>query len=800
MKISENWLRASTDLAGISRAELLQKLTAAGLEVEDCQTIAPEFSGVVVAEIVECEKHPDADRLRVCKVNAGGELLQIVCGAPNARVGLKAPLATVGAVLPGGFKINVGKLRGVQSFGMLCSSTELGLPDAILGLPEIDGLLELPASAPAGVDIRNYLDLDDAVIELKMTPNRSDCLSVRGLTRELCALFNRKPLLSASEHTLTVSTDAPINIVVQAPEDCPLYLGQSVRGIDARAQTPAWMRERLVRSGLRSIHPVVDITNYVLLETGQPMHAFDLAKLSSQIVVRRAHGGEQIHLLNEQTISVDERFLLICDATDDSSRPLAVAGVMGGFDSRVTDSTQDIFFEAAHFTPAAIMGRARLLGLHTDSSHRFERGVDPNLPEIALARAVQLVLEICGGQAGAVCRAGQAASGQPSAEILLRRSRLDALLGLSVASERVEHILSDLGFAVRSEAAGWWVAPHSARFDIEIEEDLIEEIARVFGYDAIPTQLPSLRLTPLVNSESVRPEADLRRILSARDYQEAITFAFTSSVELQHFGLSGHPIKNPLSSDIDVMRPSLLPNLLGAVSQNRRHQLERVRLFELGVVFLQDGQHEPARIAAAAIGSALPEQWGNVERAVDFFDLKADLEALFGPRSALLSYERFVPPHTPEFLHPGRSAQVRLDGRQIGLIGELHPALASRLDIPGVLVFELDLAALRAQSLPKAKPLSKFQWARRDLAVVLDEAVHFSQLRDCVQRACGEKLLSLDCFDVYRGAGLPEGQKSLAINLILHDFSRTLSAEEVEQMMQVVIASIGTELGGVLRS
>lgn len=795
MKISENWLRASTDLAGISRAELLQKLTAAGLEVEDWQTIAPEFSGVVVAEIVECEKHPDADRLRVCKVNAGGELLQIVCGAPNARVGLKAPLATVGAVLPGGFKISVGKLRGVQSFGMLCSSTELGLP------AENDGLRELPVDAPVGQDIRAYLDLDDAVIELKMTPNRSDCLSVRGLTRELCALFNRKPIASPFQSAVSVSsTDAPLKIVVQAPEDCPLYLGQSVRGINARAQTPAWMRERLVRSGLRSIHPVVDITNYVLLETGQPMHAFDLAKLSTQIVVRRAKVGEQIQLLNEQTISVDERFLMICDASEETSRALAVAGVMGGLDSRVTDSTQDIFFEAAHFTPAAIMGRARQLGLHTDSSHRFERGVDPKLPELALARAVQLVLEICGGQAGAVCRAQTETAGKAGAEILLRRSRLDALLGLSVPSQRVEQILSDLGFAVRPDSADWWVTAYSARFDIEIEEDLVEEIARVYGYDAIPTQLPSLRLTPLVNSESVRPESDVRRILSARDYQEAITFAFTSSVELQYFGLSGHPIKNPLSNDIDVMRPSLLPNLLGAVSQNRRHQLERVRLFELGVVFLQDGQHEPARIAAVAIGSALPEQWGSIERAVDFFDLKADLEALFGPRAMLLSYERFAESHAPTFLHPGRSAQIRLGGQDVGLIGELHPALAARLDIPGVVVFELDLAALRAQSLPKAQVLSKFQWTRRDLAVVLAESVNFAQLRDCVQRVCGDKLLSLHCFDVYRGAGLPEGQKSLAINLILHDFSRTLSAEEVEQMMQVVIASIGTELGGVLRS
>jgi phenylalanyl-tRNA synthetase beta chain len=786
MKISELWLRESVDLSGISRAQLLEKLTAAGLEVEGCDAVVPAFSGVVVAEIIECVRQPDSDKLRVCKVNAGAELLQIVCGAANARVGLKAPLAQVGAVLPGGVNIKVGKLRGVESFGMLCSRTELGLP------ADIDGLLELPADAPVGASIRDYLQLEDAIIELKMTPNRSDCLGVVGLTRELCALFNRGSLRQVPPVQVPMLSETR-TILLADPEGCPRYLGQIVRGINSKATTPIWLQERLRRSGIRSIHPVVDITNYVLLEFGQPMHAFDLSALQGEITVRRAHAGEKLKMLDEQIATLDEKFLVIAD----QQKALAIAGVMGGFDSRVSAESCDIFFEAAHFAPSMIMGRARALGLHTDASHRFERGVDPNLPDAALARAIELTLLICGGEAGPICRA-EATSHLPVPTLVaLRRAKLDELLGHCVPNARVEAILRDLGFAVTTAAYGWQVRAHSARFDIAIEEDLIEEIARVHGYDAIPTRLPTLQLQPLAAPESEQALGDLRRVLLARDYQEAITFAFTSSVGLQLFGLSGHPIKNPLSAEIDVMRPSLLPNLLTAVAQNQRRQLDRVRLFETGVVFLADGTQEPSKIAGVAIGHANNEQWGESSRAVDYFDVKGDIEAL--AQTGKLTFAPFS--IGPAFLHPGRSAQVFIDAKPAGLLGQLHPAVVKSLDLRSApIVFELDLVLLRQASVPKAKALSKFPSSRRDLALVLQEQISFAAVQACARKACGPTLMQLDCFDLYRGAGLQVGHKSLAISLILQDFSRTLSDDEVEASVQRVIAAIGAELNGVIRS
>ena len=796
MKISEFWLRESVDLSGISRAQLLQKLTAAGLEVEDCVEVAPAFSGVLVAEIVACEKHPDADKLRVCKVSIGtSELLQIVCGAPNARVGLKAPLATVGSVLPGGLQIKIGKLRGIESFGMLCSSTELGLPAGV------DGLYELPAEAPVGTSIRDYLALDDAVIELKMTPNRSDCLGVLGLTRELCALFNRKPIGIPANVVTPIISDA-LEIVLEDSMGCPRYLGQVVKGIDPAAVTPIWLQERLRRCGIRSIHPVVDITNYVLLEFGQPMHAFDLTALSGKVTVRRAHLDESLKLLDEQTVALDPSFLVIAD----SEKALAIAGIMGGFDSRVTSASADIFFEAAHFSPEVIMGRARTLGLHTDASHRFERGVDAALPEAALARATSLLTQICGGQVGPVFRA-ENLDHLPSANVVsLRRSKLDEVLGVTVADATVEAILRDLGFSLTSQIADqaqdtiWRVSPHSGRFDISIEADLIEEIARVFGYDQIPVRLPSLRLSPLATHESQRPSGDLRRLLCVRDYQEAITFAFTSGVALQAFGMLGHAIKNPLSAEIDVMRPSLLPNLLTALAQNQRRQQDRVRLFELGVVFLDRGRSEPSRIAGVAVGLSTSESWGTPSRVIDYFDVKGDLDALL-LGTGVARYVAFDDGAAPIYLHPGRSAQVFLGELDIGVIGQLHPALIKTLDLRGApVVFELDLAAVRDAHVPKAQGLSKFPSSRRDLAVVLNESVSFDALKACAVAAAGEMLSELDCFDVYRGAGLPEGCKSLAISLILQDFSRTLGDEEVEASVQRVIAAVAAELGGFIRS
>ena len=787
MKISENWLRECVDLSGISSTELLDKLTAAGLEVESVTAVAGIFDGVVVGEIIECQQHPDADRLRICKVNAGlDQLLQIVCGAPNARVGLKAPLALIGANLPG-LVIKLGKLRGVDSFGMLCSGAELGLPALQ------DGLFELPVGAPVGQDLRRYLDLDDKIVELKMTPNRSDCLGLIGLTRELCALFDR-PALAKVHNQQTPQISATIATGIEAPNACARYAAAVVLGIEPASKTPLWMSEKLRRSGIRSIHPVVDITNFVMLETGQPMHGFDADLLQGAISVQFANAGEQLELLDGQTVTLNSEILTIRDAAG----PLAIAGIMGGARSRVTDATRNIVFEAAHFAPSAIMGRARALGLHTDSSHRFERGVDPALPEIALARAVALLLDICGGQAGPLeCSVGTAAPAQPV--VALRRRYLDAILGLAIAPTSVTAILTALGFTVRFDESAeiWHAQAPSARFDIAIEADLAEEVARVYGYEHIPTTLPTLALAPETQAEKVAAGVEIRQSLLARGYQEAITFAFTSKALLDTWALQGHAIKNPLSSDIDSMRPSLLPNLMQAIVYNQRRQLDRVRFFEIGVIFQDRGLLEKNMLAGVITGDASAEQWANISRAADFYDLKGDVEALvsgakFEGAGADVSL--------PSYLHPGRSASVIVEGRCVGFLGELHPELKRTLDVRGaVLMFEIELAAVQARKITHAASISKFPSIRRDLAFVVTEATSWHALQECVNESAGSALITLACFDVYRGAGLPALHKSLAISLIFQDISRTLSEQEIDAAIAKIIQAVQAKLGGELR-
>ena len=787
MKISENWLRECVDLSGISSTELLDKLTAAGLEVESTTAVAGIFDGVVVCEIIECQQHPDADRLRICSVNAGlDQRLQIVCGAPNARIGLKAPLAIIGANLPG-LVIKLGKLRGVESFGMLCSAAELGLP------AEQEGLFELPADAPVGQDLRRYLALDDQIVELKMTPNRSDCLGLIGLTREICALFDR-PARIKSEIHLEPQISASIAIRIDAPEACASYASATVQGIETSAKTPLWMKEKLRRSGIRSIHPVVDITNFVMLETGQPMHGFDADLLQGAISVRFANAGEQLQLLDGQTITLNPEILTISDAAG----PLAVAGIMGGIRSRVTDATANVVFEAAHFTPSAIMGRARGLGLHTDSSHRFERGVDPALPQIALARAVSLLLEICGGKAGPL-QMCDGATVPEQANVLLRRSYLNAILGLSIPDANVTAILKALGFSVCFDESTetWHTQAPSARFDIAIEADLAEEVARVYGYEHIPTTLPVLALAPETQVENVASSIEIRHALLARGYQEAITFAFTSATLLSAWGVQGHAIKNPLSSDIDSMRPSLLPNLMQAVIYNQRRQLDRVRFFEIGVSFHDHGLVEKNQLAGVVTGNASAEQWASGNRAADFYDVKGDLEALVaGAHFESVSADA----KAPSYLHPGRSAGVIVDGRCVGYLGELHPELKRTLDVRGsVFVFELELAAVQARQITHSSCISKFPSVRRDLAFVLAESVTWNALQDCVTASAGSALNTLACFDVYRGVGLPALHKSLAISLIFQHISRTLSEQEIEAAITSVIAAVQVTLGGELR-
>lgn len=788
MKISEAWLRSLVDLDGIGRQQLLDGLTAAGLEVESAEAVAPRLDGVVVARIETAEPHPNAAKLQVCRVNAGGpELLQIVCGAPNARAGLVAPLATLGTVMPGGLEIKAAQLRGVDSQGMLCSAAELGLDS------DASGLLELPEDWRPGTTISDALRLDDVSIELKMTPNRSDCLGARGLARELSAIFVR-PLLESPLGAITLAANDRLPIRLEAGAACPRYLGRAIVGLDATARTPLWMQERLRRSGLRSIHPLVDITNYVLLETGQPMHAFDLDKLVGGIQVRDGAPGETLELLDGRTVAIGPEFVVIAD----DAGAVALGGVMGGARTRVTDTTTRVFFEAAHFAPAAIMGRARKLGLVTDAAHRFERGVDPQLPGIAIELATMLTLAILGGGAGQVCAAERAADLPQLPVIRLRQQRLEQLLGIRVPGTQVEVLLSRLGCRLTESTDGWTVQPPSARFDLAIEEDLVEEIARLVGYEQIPAISPAGALVARSRHEPVTPLADLRRRLVARDYHEAVTLAFTTrAAQTDIVGVDAQlaALSNPLSADLEVMRASLLPGLLAALGHNQRRQQSRVRLFETGRVFLAGGQSEVERFAGVVCGTADAVQWGRAARVVDFHDVAGDLQALAGPRRAL----RLEPAQCP-WAHPGRCASVLLDGAVAGEIAQVHPLLAERLGLSGeVYGFELDLRSLSHFPLPRAIDISRFPSVRRDLALVLQEDISFAAVEQVLREAAGSQLAGVELFDIYRGAGLPDGSRSLAIGLIFQEHSRTLTDAEVDRLIACCVDRIGNALGGSLR-
>ncbi|HEY2622142.1 MAG TPA: phenylalanine--tRNA ligase subunit beta [Dyella sp.] len=789
MKFSENWLRELVEIQA-DRAVLAHALTMAGLEVEELTPLGEGLDGVVVAEIIGAEKHPEADRLQVCKVSVGqGEPLQIVCGAPNARVGLKVPLATVGATLPGGIAIKAAKLRGVESFGMLCSAKELGI-DA-----DASGLLELPADAPVGRPLAAYLGLPDASIELKLTPNRPDCLGLFGLAHDVAALFGSHVKVG-EQSAAPVSSDALRGIRLEAGADAPRYLGRIVEGIDPKAHTPLWLAERLRRAGLRPISAVVDVTNYVMLELGQPLHAFDNDKLHGDIVVRHARAGETLKLLDGSEAKLDEGFVLIAD----EQNSLAVAGVMGGFDSRVTDDTHNIFFEAAHFAPAAIMGRARKLGMHTDASHRFERGVDPALPRRALERATELLLSIAGGKAGPVLAAENLADLPKPATVVLRRARLKRVLGIEVADAEVARIFTALGMQVVSQADGWQVTAPSSRFDIEREEDLIEEVARIHGYDNIPTHTPAGALTLAAEPEGRLNELAVREQLAARGYYEAVNLAFVGNDLLQRWGMTEQlvALANPLSADLAVMRPSLLPGLIEALSHNRARQQERVRLFELGRTFQiapaaaasKEAPTETPSLAIVACGTAHPEQWGEATRTLDFHDLKGDLDALIAwggePQRWAVHADGL-----PGWLHPGRGARVTRDGVTAGYLGALHPQLAKVLDLGAdVHVLELALDPVLARRLPEAKPVPRFPSVRRDIAMDLPEAVSWSQIEQVIRATLGGQLKELRLFDRYSGKGVEAGRKSLAMGLILQDDSRTLTDDDADRYVREAVAAL----------
>ncbi len=783
MKFSENWLRELVTIDA-DRAALVHALTMSGLEVEEVTPLGDGLDGVVVAEIVAATKHPEADRLQVCTVDAGqGAPLQIVCGAPNARVGIRVPLAMVGATLPGGIQIKAAKLRGVESFGMLCSAKELGI-DA-----DASGLLELPSDAPIGKPLAAYLGLPDASIELKITPNRPDVLGLQGLAHDVAALFgSRVEAIGATDAAVTIDTAREVRL--EAGADAPRYLGRVIEGVDAKARSPLWLAERLRRAGIRPISAIVDITQYVMLELGHPLHAFDNGTLNGAVVVRHAADGERLKLLDGNEAKLDASFVVIAD----EARPLAVAGIMGGFDSRVTDATQNIFLEAAHFAPSAIMGRARKLGLHTDASHRFERGVDPALPKRAIERATQLLLEIAGGKAGPVTVAERPEDLREHAPVMLRHARLRRVLGIDVAASEVARIFVALGMGVVEVADGWRITPPTSRFDIEREEDLIEEVARIHGYERIPTHVPAGEIALRAEPEARLTEMALRDQLAARGYFEAVTLSFVNADLLRTWGVDRDAVAlaNPLSADLAVMRTSLLPGLVEALRHNRARQQDRVRLFEVARSFHATGAapDEIGRVAVVASGGARAEQWGEPSRPVDFFDLKGDLDALIA-HTGEPSRWSVDATDLPSWLHPGRGARVLRDGQAAGYLGALHPALAKALDLgPDVHVMELALEPLLARRLPSAGAVARFPAVRRDIAVELPEEVSWAAVEAAVRGALGDVLKEIRLFDRYAGKGIDEGRKSLAMGLILQDASRTLTDDDADARVADAVGAL----------
>ena len=785
MQFSEAWLKSLVD-PKLPTPQLGHLLTMAGLEVEALEPAAPAFSGVVVAEILSAEKHPNADRLQVCQVRIGeGEPLTIVCGAANARAGLITACARVGAQLPGDFQIKQAKVRAVESFGMLCSAKELGLS------PEASGIMELAADAPVGAELRDWLALDDHLITLKLTPNRGDCLSLLGIAREVAALTDT-PLATVDCAAVPATLPDRHAVVIEHEGGCPSYCGRVIRGIDPKAKTPEWMVRRLERSGLRAIHPVVDVTNYVLLELGQPMHGFDLARLQGPIRARLARNGEKLDLLNGQAIELAADALVIAD----DSGPLALAGIMGGVSSAVTEATADIFLEAAHFAPDAIAGRARRYGLSTDSSHRFERGVDPALPTRAMERATRLILEICGGQCGPVLVVGPGVAAP--AAVIFRPGRARKILGFDLDDGAMLAILDRLGMKREAEGEHVLVTPPSQRFDITREVDLIEEVARVHGYDAIPAVVLRGAHAMLPAGEGARTTHDLKKLMVARGYQENITYSFTSDEVDGDFRAQGLPLPllNPIASQMGVMRGSLMGGLVQSLRHNLNHGQERLRVFEVGRAFITAGaDHQPLRIAALAYGASQPEQWGLKSRAVDFFDLRADLDALLHPAQA-----EYRPVAHPS-LHPGQCAQVWVEGVAIGWIGALHPRLTQKYGFARApVLFEIDTANLIHRGAPQYQGLPRFPAVRRDIAVMVDAKLALGDILARVKAASPALLADIACFDVYQGQGVEDGKKSLAFKMLLQHTEKTLTDSEIDSAVAEVLEILSRHFNAMLRS
>lgn len=795
MKFSENWVREWVN-PSISTEQLCDQITMLGLEVDGVEKVAGDFTGVVVGEVVECAQHPDADKLRVTKVNVGGDrLLDIVCGAPNCRQGLKVACATEGAVLPSDFKIKKTKLRGQPSEGMLCSFSELGID------VDADGIIELPLDAPVGTNLREYLDLDDKAIEISLTPNRADCLSIAGVAREV-GVVNKQVVNQPHFDAVPATISDKVQIELKAPEACPRYLLRVVKNVNVKAQSPIWLQEKLRRCGIRSIDPIVDITNYVLLELGQPMHAFDASKVSQPVQVRLANNGEELVLLDGTTAKLQSNTLVIADQTG----PLAMAGIFGGQTSGVdAETTKDVILEAAFFAPLAIAGRARQYGLHTDSSHRFERGVDFTLQRHAIERATALLLEICGGEAGEICEVVSEQYLPKVNEVTLRREKLDSLLGHHIETETVTEIFERLGFAVKYANDVWTVISASWRFDIEIEEDLIEEVARIYGYNSILNNAPLAHLRMREHKES---DLDLSRIKTAlvdADYQEAITYSFVDPKvqTLLHPEIEALVLPNPISVEMSAMRVSLLSGLLGAVLYNQNRQQNRVRLFETGLRFVPDanaefGVRQEFVLAGVITGTAKSECWTGKAETVDFFDLKGDLESILS-LTEVGNRVKFVA-KAYSALHPGQSASIELDGKEIGFIGTIHPLIAQKLGLNGkAVVFEILWDAIANRRVVQAKEISKFPANRRDLALVVADNVPAGDIIEACKQAGGEKLTQVNLFDVYQGIGVASGHKSLAISLTIQDNEKTLEDDEINAVISAVLNEVKQRFNAELR-
>lgn len=794
MKFSELWLREWVNPA-LTSEQLSNQITMAGLEVDGVEPVAGKFNGVVVGEVVECQQHPNADKLRVTKINVGGErLLDIVCGAPNCRQGLKVAVATVGAVLPGDFTIKAAKLRGEPSEGMLCSFSELGID------VESEGIIELAADAPVGQDIRDYLQLDDNTIEISVTPNRADCLGIMGIARDV-AVANGMTLTTPVITPVVATSDRQFPIEVVAADACPRYLGRVIENIDINAPTPLWMQEKLRRCGIRSIDAMVDITNYVLLERGQPMHAFDLATLNEKIIVRHATAGETLTLLDGNEVTLSDDVLVIAD----QHKALAMAGIFGGEESGITSTTQHVLLECAYFAPLAITGRARRFGLHTDASHRYERGVDPAGQYAAMERATELLLAICGGEAGPIVEASHEQSLPKPATITLHRHKLDRIIGHVIADETVTTILTQLGCDVTASAQQWQVVAPSWRFDMEIEEDLIEEVARVYGYDNIPNIPVKASLIMPEHREENLSLQRVKLLLVDKGYQEAITYSFVDpkTQTLLHPQQSPLILPSPISADMSAMRLSLWTGLLDAVVYNQNRQQSRVRLFESGLRFIPDAQaplgiRQEMMLAGVIAGSRCDEHWLIERQNVDFYDLKGDLESLLEltGKTEQISFRRTE--HSA--LHPGQSAEIVLDEEVIGWIGVVHPELERKLDLNGrTVVFELLWDKLATREIPQAKAISKFPANRRDIAVVVSESINAADIIAECKKVGVNQLVGVNLFDVYRGKGVEPGFKSLAISLHLQDSTRTLEEEDIAATVADCVAALKERFQATLR-